>query len=159
MTAPRVVADTVVLYQAFLNPGGPAGDVLTEAHAGRLTLVVSPALLAEVRATCLKPKLVNRFGYGSGEVDVFLEEIEDLAAWVPDVPAVFEYPRDPNDAYLIDLAVAADARLITSRDNDLLDLMDAATPAGRDFRGRFPQIEILPPPDLLARLRSGTLPG
>ena len=43
------------------------------------------------------------------------------------------------------LAVAADAKLIVSRDKDLLDLMDSAKPEAADFQARFPLLRILDP--------------
>jgi predicted nucleic acid-binding protein len=68
------------------------------------------------------------------------------------VPPIFEYPRDPDDAHYVDLAIAADAKLIVSRDNDLLSLRDPATVAGQDFLSRFPLLLILTPPEALRLL-------
>jgi predicted nucleic acid-binding protein len=48
--------------------------------------------------------------------------------------------------------VAANAKLIVSRDKDLLSLTDATTPEGQDFASRFPVISILTPSELLAML-------
>ena len=71
---------------------------------------------------------------------------------IDDVPHVFDLPRDPKDAHFVDLAVAARAKLLVSRDNDLLSLSDPTTPEGRDFAARFPGLEILTLPQLLARI-------
>jgi predicted nucleic acid-binding protein len=65
------------------------------------------------------------------------------------VPHVFDFPRDPDDAHYVDLAVAVDARLIVSRDKDLLSLRDTATAEGLDFVTRFPSLSILTPPEAL----------
>jgi predicted nucleic acid-binding protein len=64
----------------------------------------------------------------------------------------FEFPRDPKDARYVDLALAAQAKLIVSRDLDLLFLGDPSTPEGRDFQARFPDVEILTPTELLRLL-------
>ena len=69
-------------------------------------------------------------------------------------PHVFEFPRDPDDAHYIDLAVAAKARLVVSRDEDLLSLRDTGTEAGRDLVARFPELTILTPPEALALVRN-----
>jgi predicted nucleic acid-binding protein len=53
--------------------------------------------------------------------------------------------RDPDDSHYVNLALAADAKLIVSRDRDLLDLMDNSIPEGLDFQGRFPSLRILDP--------------
>jgi len=81
-----------------------------------------------------------------------LESIAEIATTLVDVPAVFEFPRDPNDAHYVDLALAAQAKLIVSRDLDLLSLGDPSTPEGREFRARFPDLEILTPSELLRLL-------
>jgi predicted nucleic acid-binding protein len=54
--------------------------------------------------------------------------------------AVFEY---------INLAIAADADYLTSRDKDLLDLM-----RDPDFTTRFPRIRVLDPVSLLNEIES-----
>jgi uncharacterized protein len=72
---------------------------------------------------------------------------------VENAPHVFDLPRDPDDAHYIDLAVASQAKLIVSRDKDLLSLRDEENEEARDFRTRFPDLEILTPPELMERLR------
>ncbi len=68
------------------------------------------------------------------------------------VPNVFSYPRDPKDEHYVDLAIAASATLVVSRDKDLLALADPATVEGQDFAARFPAINIVTPVEMLARL-------
>ena len=68
------------------------------------------------------------------------------------MPSVFEYERDPDDAHYVNLALAANARLIVSRDNDLLALGDQSKLDGRDFAKRFPTLSILTPPAFLQRM-------
>ena len=68
-------------------------------------------------------------------------------------PETFVYERDPDDAHYVNLALAADAKLIVSRDKDLLDLMDQAKPEGRDFHTRFPTVRILDPVSFLRELK------
>ena len=68
-------------------------------------------------------------------------------------PGVFTHPEDPDDSLYINVALAAHAALVVSRDADLLRLVDATTVVGRDFVVRFPGLEVLTPPALLERLR------
>ena len=66
-----------------------------------------------------------------------------------DVPQAFRLERDPKDEPYLDLAVAARARYLVSRDRDLLDLMNDA-----QFRERFPDLIVVDPPAFLQALRS-----
>jgi predicted nucleic acid-binding protein len=58
------------------------------------------------------------------------------------IPEIYRNPFDPDDSHYVNLAVASNARLITSHDGDLLNLMDESRPEGRDFRRRFPDLQI-----------------
>ena len=68
------------------------------------------------------------------------------------IPETYRLERDPDDSLYINLAIAADAQLIVSRDHDLLSLMDLASETGSDFHKRFPTIRILTPPAFLAEI-------
>ncbi|HEY2911138.1 MAG TPA: putative toxin-antitoxin system toxin component, PIN family, partial [Gemmataceae bacterium] len=50
------------------------------------------------------------------------------ATTIEPVPDAFELQRDPEDSKYLNLAIAANAKLIVSRDNDLLDLMTEPMP-------------------------------
>jgi predicted nucleic acid-binding protein len=67
---------------------------------------------------------------------------------------VFAYTRDPDDAHYVNLALAAGADVIVSRDRDLLDLVAANRPESVEFRRRFPALQILTPEEVLRRLAS-----
>jgi predicted nucleic acid-binding protein len=53
----------------------------------------------------------------------------------------------------IDLAVAAGAAVITSRDKHLLNLTNPAKPWSADFRARFPWLRVMSPETFLRELR------
>jgi predicted nucleic acid-binding protein len=118
----RVVFDCNVYFQAMISPFGPAGQLLAKAVIRQIDLFL------------------------------FFDKVTTIATLIESVPSVFTYSRDPDDAHYVDLAVAAGAKLIVSRDKDLLSLADVTTPEGQDFRMRFPDIEILTPPALLRML-------
>jgi predicted nucleic acid-binding protein len=52
----------------------------------------------------------------------------------------------------VNLAVAAQANLIVSRDKDLLDLGNPARPESTEFHRRFPTLRILEPVQFLLEL-------
>ncbi len=144
----RVVFDCMVYLQAVTNGQGPAFACLHQVETGTLTLYLDRETLAEVRDVLGRPRIRKKFkSLTDGLVDEFLNAVEARAVMLDDVPKVFPYPRDPKDEPYLNLAIAADARYLVSRDNDLLDLMK-----DRDFTARFPTLRVLPPPDLLQDL-------
>lgn len=73
------------------------------------------------------------------------------------VPSVFNYPRDPDDAHYVDLAVATQAFLVVSRDKDLLDLMHDSNAEGKSLRASYPELRIVTPPGFIQLLELPTL--
>lgn len=152
MTPELVVCDCNVLFQALVSAKGPARAVVDAAAQKRVLLMLSEYLLREFMGVVARPHLRQRFGITASGVADFVALLELSGTMIEVVPHVFDLPRDPKDAHFVDLAVAANAKLIVSRDNDLLSLCNLATPEGRDFAARFPGLEILTPPQLLARI-------
>ena len=147
--AQRVVFDCVVYTQAIINPDGPAGRCLALARDGTISLCTSDYLLSEIRE--LPHKLKPRLRITPQKVEDFILDLMSVSRHVETVPETYVLQRDPDDSHYINLAVAVGARLITSRDRDLLDLMDDARPESREFMQRFPSLQILTPEELLAQ--------
>lgn len=72
---------------------------------------------------------------------------------IKEVPRAFEYPRDPTDEPYINLAIAAHAKYLVSRDKDLLDLMTATDLESKQFRQRFRFLRIIDPAGLLHEIK------
>jgi predicted nucleic acid-binding protein len=96
-----------------------------------------------------------RLGMTLDQVDELLDKLRVVAEIIEEPPVVFEHPIDPKDGPYIDLAVAASATVITSRDKHLLNLMNPAKPWSADFRARFPQMRVISPEVFLQELRAG----
>ena len=153
MTPPeRVVFDCNVYFQALTSPLGPARRLWELAIAGRIKLFVSAYTLDELRSVATRPRILHNYGFKHSAVEEFIDDIRKSSTCLESIPHVFDFPRDPSDAHYVDLALAADAKLIVSRDKDLLSLRDPATVDGRDFLGRFPKLLILTPPEVLTLL-------
>jgi putative PIN family toxin of toxin-antitoxin system len=150
--ATRVVYDCNTFVQAFASPGGPAGRCVQLALDGKVQLFVSPAVLAELRDVLFRPKVIAQLHLRPDRIDAFIEAMAAAATMIDSFAAAFEYPRDPDDAHYVNLALAAGARLIVSRDNDLLDLMSPTSPDALDFQRRFPSIRVLDPVAFLAEV-------
>jgi putative PIN family toxin of toxin-antitoxin system len=114
-----------------------------------VSLFLSPAVLEELRDVTSRPRVIAKLQLIRDRIEEFFEAIEIAATVLTDVPEVFAYQRDPDDAHYINLALAADAKLVVSRDRDLLDLMDLTKPEAAEFQKRFPALRILDPVSFL----------
>jgi|SRR5579884_1885476 len=145
----RAVFDCMVYLQAVLNESGPAFACFRLVDDGRVTLCASAETLAEVRDVLTRPALQRKFRQLTPErVEAFLRNVQAKAVVLDAVPPAVSHPRDPDDEPYLNLAVAAGARFLVSRDKDLLDLMLDA-----DFRGRFPDLTVLDPVAFLGEVR------
>lgn len=127
----RAVLDQNVIISALLSPRGSPAKVLRGWIGGEYELVVSPLLLQELERALGYPKLADR---------VTKAEIHELVALLRHEADMHEDPDgpppvrsiDPGDDYLIALAAAAQA-VIVSGDRHLLDLdedVPVYSPAG-----------------------------
>ena len=118
----RAVVDVNVLISGVLSANGPSAEILRSSRDGLFELVVSEMLLAELRRALGYPKLRKR---------IPPEKAAAFANWVSDHGALAEDPasplpvgsRDPDDDYLLALAISRRAYLVTV-DQDLLVLPD-----------------------------------
>lgn len=148
----RAVFDCPIFVQTFLG-AGPSATCFALAEQGFLEFYLSAQTLAEAEEVLERPALYkNRPDITTAHIEVFLTKIKAIAQHVADVPIVFSYPRDPKDEPYINLAVAAQAHFVVSRDKDLLDLMDATVPEAKAFQQQFPNLTILSPVQLLQAL-------
>lgn len=114
----RIVFDAGVLISALISPHGTPAEALDRWRDGDFDLVVSPALLDELRRVLMRPKFRR---YATEEdVTVFVSALAQEAIAVEDPPSSAErITRDPNDDYLVLLARVAGAEAIVSGDPDL----------------------------------------
>lgn len=132
----------MIYLQATSGPKGPAARLLVDfVEAGCLTLYTSNAILAEVREVLGRPAIRAKNPSITDElVDSFCGRIERVSRRIDSVPVAFTLPRDPDDEPYINLAIAANADYLVTRDKDMLDLMQ--DPA---FRARYPNLTIIDP--------------
>jgi putative PIN family toxin of toxin-antitoxin system len=141
----RVVFDCNTLLQGLASPRGPAGRCVQLAIDGRIGLFISPVILEELREVTARPRVIAKLHLDTARVEEFIALIEASATILDGFPEPFVYQRDPDDAHYVNLAHAAGARLIVTRDNDLLDLMDLSKPEAIEFQKFYPALRIVNP--------------
>jgi len=122
----RVVADPGVLVSAVLTRTGPPAELIDRWREGEFDLVVSPKLLGELEEVLLRPKF--RPSVSEDDVRDYVDGLlaEALVVTDPDEPPAVT--PDPDDDYLVALAVAAGADVIVSGDAHLTELENPPTP-------------------------------
>lgn len=133
----RAVIDTNVLLSGLLWHGTPH-RLVERIRTGALTLVSSPALLAELAEVIGCAKFQVILARSDTNAEQMLAQVRQLAEIVDPPPLPTPVNRDPDDDVVVALAVAAQADLIVSGDDDLLVL------------GAYAGIRILSPADALA---------
>lgn len=119
----------------------------------RLELFISPITFAEVEEVLFRSNIINRIPYSSQEqIEFFLKSIVDNATIIHHIPKKFDFERDPKDEPYINLAIAANAVYIISRDKDLLDLMTGYTDECKEFRQKFRLLKAIEPLEFLKEI-------
>jgi putative PIN family toxin of toxin-antitoxin system len=116
----KVVLDANVILSGLINPDGPPGQLLVRWDRGEFELVTSPVLMDEVRRVMTYPRIKKRIDRDeAAKLLKLLGEISHRAEDSDTEPPVRS--EDPNDDYLIGLALKEGAALV-SGDRHLTDL-------------------------------------
>jgi putative PIN family toxin of toxin-antitoxin system len=143
---PVVVFDCNVLVQAISNSAGPSGQAFRLLEKNVIDVCVSRAVLKELRAVLQYPTVRRRFPILNDEqIASFIEKLAFRGTLLRKVEHVFDYPRARQDEPYIDLAAAARANYLVSRDKDLLSLATDTSLHGKQFRQRFSHLHVLDP--------------
>ncbi len=138
----RAILDVNVLISAILSPRGSPAHLVAAWQAGAFELIVSPLLLAELTRALAYPKLVRLIP--TADAAAFVTWIAGAATRAADPVTVSKVRSiDPNDDYLLALA-AAERAVLVSGDGHLTVLAD--------------RLPIRTPADFLAGLDGPTKP-
>jgi uncharacterized protein len=129
-----VVVDTNVIVAALVAKG-LCHEVVVRG-LGSCTVVTSTALLVE-----LEQSLRAKFTLGPAAI-AFLEQLRLRVRLIEPAPLASPVSRDADDDVVLATAVAAEATVIVTGDQDLLVI------------GRYNGIDIVSPRDFLSRLSS-----
>lgn len=113
----RVVLDTNVLISAVLFPGGTPDAVYRLALEGRVELLTSRPLLAELGRV-----LVGKFGWEDRLAEEAVAQVARIAVVVEPSETVSEIRADPAGDRVLEAAAEGQAEVIVSGDRHLLRL-------------------------------------
>lgn len=119
----RAVLDTNVYVAALLSHSGSPARLVQALSDGVFDAVVCPRLLDELRGVLHRPKIAHRVE--SGLADEFVHWLERVTISAPDPEVTRPVSPDPDDGYLIALALIGRAEVIVSGDDHLLGLQGA----------------------------------
>ena len=117
----RIVADTNTVLSGLLWQGPPR-RLLDLARVRTLTLCTSATLLAELAEVMVRVKFADRVRAAGLSAMELVQDYERLAEIIEPQALPVPFCRDPDDDHVLACALAAQADLIVSRDNDLLVL-------------------------------------
>ena len=121
----RIVIDTNILVSAILTAEGNPAKILKLVLQGKLNLIISPAILEEIRQVLRYPKLVKLMKKNMitlEEVYTFLDKMSKIAVITPGKLDIKAIPDDPSDDMVLSCAVEGEADFIISGDHHLTDL-------------------------------------
>ena len=114
----RVVLDTSVLVSFLLTRGRVISAIIEQWETGRLEVIVSPQIMAELRRVAEDERLAARLRPEALEVLLrALTENAEVVAGELELPGVTE---DPDDDMVVACAVEGNAAYIITRDQHLL---------------------------------------
>ena len=137
----RVVLDTNVFVSSMLVKAGNPAQVLDAWRTGRFDLVISPSIVAEIRAVLAYPRIRRKYAVDDDDVAELVDLLEHDALLVSgDAEVSNAIPADITDEKILACAIDGQADVIVSGDPHLLDL------------GEYRQIPILSVREFLTRL-------
>lgn len=115
--------DADCLVAGTLTPTGATSDLLDLWQDGGIELAICPQLLVEVRKTLLHPRIAGKYRIEPTDVERFVARLtEEGLVFEDPVDPMHVVPADPNDDYLIALAVESGAEYFVTRDHHFDDV-------------------------------------
>jgi uncharacterized protein len=119
----RTVPDTNIVVSGLLWRGNPR-RVLDAARDGIIEIFTSPALLEELEDVLNREKFAALLKAAGVTAQELVEGYAALATVVDAAPIEPVIIRDPDDDAVLACAIAAEAEIIDSGDDDLLSLKE-----------------------------------
>ena len=72
----RVVLDTHIIVSSLLSPSGAPAEVLDAWRELRYVLLLSPAILEELRSALARPRIRSKYGVTAQDVEAVCQALE-----------------------------------------------------------------------------------
>ena len=119
----RAVLDANVIISALTQPKGASGQILTRLFdADSFELIVSPAILAELRRSLSYPNVRKYIKSSDEDLDLWVASLELIAQPVDGNIRIHAVAEDPDDEKCIEAAVEGLAQFVVTGDKHLLSL-------------------------------------
>ena len=119
----RAVLDANVIISALIQPKGASGRILASLlERNSFELIVSPAILAEIRRSFRYPKVRKYIKSSDDDIDLWVASLELIAQPVNGNLRIHAVAADPDDNKYIEAAVEGLAQFVVTGDKHLLSL-------------------------------------
>ncbi len=118
----KVVLDANLFVSGIITAKGNPARILNLIRDDKLRLLISPAILEEVRKVLLYPHIRKLHGFGPEQVDENLGKLTAFAEFIPGVMRIEIVKDDPTDDKYVECAAEGGADYIISGDRHLTDL-------------------------------------
>lgn len=135
----RVVVDTGILVSALIRPKGTIGGVLHALRDGRFTTIYSTPMMLEVADVLSLAKIQEKYHIQPDDIEALINLVRLRGELVIPKQTITAC-RDPQDNKFLEAALAGEADVIVTGDDDLLVL--------NPFEG----VDILRPAEFLEKL-------
>lgn len=115
---PVALFDSNVWISAFLNPFGTPAQLKDAWLAGRVDVVTSVPLLAEVTDVLRRPRIKRKYRIPEDDSVAFCELLAIRTTLVP-LAGSLTICRDPDDDSVLETALTGNAAYLVTRDDDI----------------------------------------
>ncbi len=140
----KVVIDTNVIVSAIRAGDSVSRDLLRLIFLGEIKPLISNALFLEYEAITQRADVMTSCHFTQDEAEQFLDALFSVSQWVEIYFAWRPNLKDESDNFLIELAIAGNAKCIIS--NNIKDLKGGEL--------LFPQLSVCTPQQFMTNWRS-----
>jgi len=118
----KIVLDANLFASALIKPDSNPGKILGLVHQNQVELILSPAVIKEIKRILLYPKIKKYHRKTAEEIDAYFDDIL-MFAWIVEGNETVEVIKDdPTDNKYLACASEGEADYIVSGDHHLLNI-------------------------------------